>query len=351
MLLRQLQVCRWHILKYSTDEQARLLYQYRLELDRQGHVGRGRHSSPCLDLEDLELRALTLPMAKSRGGRAPGFNSLMKKKWFKQSRLAAQRQVIVDMIKQEAKDARLAPLHDYEMQNDWMRWGWDWLMHKDLTWQKVLYQYSDKLLKWVLNAQLNTLPTPSNMRRWRIHGDFRCGLCKKANVGLTHILAGCPYVHGTEHKNPLLPEDRYTWRHNCVLLVLCRAIQAKLKEVNSLPLDKNSSASSSQPFVSAGSVHNLRKAKRDLGLLANARDWECDFDLPELREADSKYVFPHDVCETTYRVDGYVVSRSTRFCIVGPDLACPSEEKMDTVSMKSSHDAKDTSPRRSSWCH
>ena len=154
-------------------------------------------------------------MAKSRGGRAPGFNSLMKKKWFTQSRLAAQRQVIVDIIKQEAKDARLAPLHDYEMQNDWMRWGWDWLMHKDLTWQKVLYQYSDKLLKWVLNAQLNTLPTPSNMRRWRIHGDFRCGLCKKANVGLTHILAGCPYVHGTEHKNPLLPEDRYTWRHNC----------------------------------------------------------------------------------------------------------------------------------------
>jgi hypothetical protein len=282
-----------------------------------------------LDLEALEVKAQSKLLVDSfrgqTGRKGVGFGQ-QRKKWRKLTKVGALRETVAEIIKEEAEQARLVPLHDYEMQSAWMKWGLDWTMHKDLSWTKILYQYSDKLLKWVLNAQLNTLPTPSNMGRWGIQGDFRCGLCGNPKVGLTHILAGCSWVHNVEHNDRSRVEDRYTWRYNCVLLVLCRAIQAKLKEVNALPMEAGSAAAS---FVKAGAVvPKARKSVPRLGLLAGARDWECDFDLPELRPSHSAYVFPHDVCETSYRVDGYVVSRSTRVCIVGPELTCPTEERI-----------------------
>ena len=51
-MLQRLQVARWHILKYSSDAQARALYNHRLQRDKDRHVGKGRKTSPCLQLED-----------------------------------------------------------------------------------------------------------------------------------------------------------------------------------------------------------------------------------------------------------------------------------------------------------
>ena len=48
-------------------------------------------------------------------------------------------------------------------------------MAKDLMWNKILYQYSDRLLKLVLNARLNTLPSPDNLL---FAGGTSIGSCK-----------------------------------------------------------------------------------------------------------------------------------------------------------------------------
>ena len=45
---------KWHILKYSNDPQSRALYRHRLDRDRAKHYGKGRRTSPCLQLESLE---------------------------------------------------------------------------------------------------------------------------------------------------------------------------------------------------------------------------------------------------------------------------------------------------------
>ena len=54
----------------------------------------------------------------------------------------------------------------YNMQNGFLNWGkLEMEMEcNDLTWKKVLTQYSDRLLSFVLNSQLNTVPTPNNLR-------------------------------------------------------------------------------------------------------------------------------------------------------------------------------------------
>ena len=42
---KQLRVIKWHIIKYSKDSQLRQLFQYRLDLDRRGHIGKGNKTS------------------------------------------------------------------------------------------------------------------------------------------------------------------------------------------------------------------------------------------------------------------------------------------------------------------
>ena len=56
-MLQRLQVVRWHIIKYSKDPNVKNLHLYRLQRDKAKHYGRGRKTSPCLQLEELESDA------------------------------------------------------------------------------------------------------------------------------------------------------------------------------------------------------------------------------------------------------------------------------------------------------
>jgi hypothetical protein len=73
---------------------------------------------------------------------------------------------LVGQLKKEAEAKRLVILHQYAMQANWLAWGLDKMMSRDLSWETILYQYSERLPKFVLNSQQNTLLTPDNLRRW-----------------------------------------------------------------------------------------------------------------------------------------------------------------------------------------
>ena len=192
------------------------------------------------------------------------------------------------MYEEGSEEARLLVLHGYQMQANWLSWGLDKVMEKDLTWNTILYQYSQRLLKFVLNMQANTLPTPDNLRRWNINRDAVCGLCGDKQVTSSHVLAGCPWVRGAE--NGLEREDRYTWRHNNVLLLLAQTISAKLQSANACGVSKSSKQLIR--FVPAGARVSASRPSRKLGALSLANDWVCDFDLKEFRQPGSRYVFP-----------------------------------------------------------
>jgi hypothetical protein len=142
---------------------------------------------------------------------------------------------------------------------------------------------------------------------------------------MTHILTNCKWVFEEESK--LGRENRFTWRHNCVLRTLAEAIRMKLEHVNLLPpSEEESKGTVSQPFVKAGArVRKNKPASEELGLLASARDWVSDFDLPEYHRS-TPFIFPHEVCLTTSRIDAFILSRSKRICIAGPELTVPMEE-------------------------
>ncbi|HXF28741.1 MAG TPA: hypothetical protein VN457_02740 [Chlamydiales bacterium] len=119
-----------------------------------------------------------------------------------------RRHQLVLLMRKEAEQSRIVALEKYQMQASWLQWGLDEMADKDFTWQKIFTGYSDKLLKFVLNANLNTLATPDNLRRWNKIKDAYCGLCTQGFVTLQHVLAGCPWVRNVENK--LNREDRNT---------------------------------------------------------------------------------------------------------------------------------------------
>ena len=375
---QQLQVAKWHTMKHSKDEESRKLYEYRLDLDQKGHIGQGRKTSPCLTLEHFEsaekLNAMT--EGAQSGHQGLGFRRQHERK-------LEPRQQLIKLMKDEAEAKRVQLLHDYSMQSNWLIWGGlDEMMKQDHSWQALLYQYSQRLLKFMLNAQLNTLPSPDNLRRWNANKDAICGLCTQKHATLNHILAGCPWVRGAENK--LNREDRYTWRHNNVLLAIYLEVKERLAEANNpgtsagvlpggagsaerkvrqptpeakvgvrpfgvpaparpravaerqgkrtqavdIKSDLKQQQPVLQPFVKAGSVPNSKKILRTpTHLLHGAKDWVCDFDLPECRSSGSAYVFPYVVCQTSTKIDGYIISHEKKVCI-GLELTCPMEENI-----------------------
>ena len=78
--------------------------------------------------------------------------------------------------------------------------------------------------------QSRTLPSPDNLRRWNKASGIQCGLCGRPNVTLNHILASCAWVRDRE--DCMSREDRFTWRHNCLIREVVKGIEDFLLEIN-----------------------------------------------------------------------------------------------------------------------
>ena len=67
-----------------------------------------------------------------------------------------------------------------------------------------MFQLNSGTLKFMLNASIDTLPTPANLRRWKYSSCDKCKLC--GNRGTTNHYLNCC--------NEMLNTKRYTWRHD-----------------------------------------------------------------------------------------------------------------------------------------
>ena len=215
---------------------------------------------------------------------------------------------------------QLIHMKDYTMQTDWLRMI-DKVISVDFTWQKLIYGYSSRLLRFIINVRANTLPTPDNLRRWNIKGGNHCGLCGKEAVTIGHILNGCQWVL---RKERIGAEHRFTWRHNSVLCVLVNSICEKAKAANQAPPRTKVSGIK---FVKAGKRY-IKKTKRleSFGILEKAKDWRMDCDLAELHP-HGPYMFPHSVIPTPLKPDMYIASVSSKTAII-IELTCPNDENI-----------------------
>ena len=76
-----------------------------------------------------------------------------------------------------------------------------------ITWRSFLWDIPQGVLKFAINAGINTLPSLDNLKRWGKRTNDRCPFCGNIET-LLHVLSNC---------STSLDQGRYTWRHDSVL--------------------------------------------------------------------------------------------------------------------------------------
>ena len=204
-------------------------------------------------------------------------------------------------------------------------------MHQDLSWQRLIHNWSDAELRFALQATTDTAPTATNLRRWGVSEvDPACIMCGKPAT-LRHVLNGCPVA---------LHQGRYTWRHNSVL----SAIRHRLNtfwEQRSTQLAVQATVSTKEKaryiqFVRAGqrlpapNHITQRKPLASQAILLQANDWTFLYDL------EGQLQFPIEAAVTSLRPDVVLFSRSSK-TIVLLELTVPLEDNVHLA-----HDRKTT---------
>ena len=96
------------------------------------------------------------------------------------------------------------------------------------------------LTSFCLASTYDTLPSPTNLRRWRITTEAMCTLCSKVVCTTAHILGACKIA---------LQQGRYTFRHDTALHQVIEALQTFISNIKeAVPI----SAKSSIMFVKKG---------------------------------------------------------------------------------------------------
>ena len=93
-------------------------------------------------------------------------------------------------------------------------------------------------LSFLLWAGYNTLPTPLNLRRWKLRTEARCDLCSSTSPTTLHKLNACPVA---------LNLGRYTWCHDSVLQKIVDHIKTYLDSDENLYADLPNHRASDNP--------------------------------------------------------------------------------------------------------
>ena len=177
-----------------------------------------------------------------------------------------------------------------QVQGQWTRWMN--YLQQDFSWASLMAMPAN-LTSFCLASTYDTLPSPTNLKRWRITTETMCTLCSKDVCTTAHILGAC--------KVSLL-QGRYTFRHDTVLRQVIAALKTFISNIKeTVPI----SAKTSIKFVKKG-AKVPRKRSPPVGILHHASDWVLIADL------NSNYCFPVHIAFTQLRPDITVFSNSLR---------------------------------------
>ena len=155
-------------------------------------------------------------------------------------------------------------------------------------------------------AYHDTLPSPSNLKRWKLTNEASCFLCNKDTCTTSHILGACKIA---------LSQGRFTFRHDNVLRIVISNIRSSVKNI------KSSVPTSKQPikikFVKTGTRLKNKNSSRS-GTLHQASDWVLLGDL------DGTFFFPPHIAFTELRPDITIFSNKLKRVIL-IELTCPCE--------------------------
>ena len=256
---------------------------------------------------------------------------------------AARRSAVSERIADMDNDERLRQLHELQIQGQFV--AWDNLARNDFRWQQLFAgKISDRLFKFHLNAQLQTLPSEANKNHWRmltvgsvcrlrhpVPDGSPGNICGKELPTEMHVLCNCTAA---------LEQGRYMWRHDSALLVLKSALIGHLDDVRSgrvkveKPRDVKFRSADTRRMYNDGKSAPALQPTRLREWFALATDWTLKCDLPGDTFSYDNRVFPPRIAAISERPDITLISEDERVAIC-LELTVPKEERIQTA-----HDLK-----------
>ena len=233
------------------------------------------------------------------------------------------REKVVEALGAECEEKHVLHASRLPLQGVWTHWKDD-VCPFDLSWESLITSVPS-LIKFVLNAQINSVRTPDMLKLWGFIEKSTCPLCAQEPCNLHHILVNCRYA---------LDQKRYTWRHDSVLVNIQTALLSLLEKFNKkkpsqqLQVSKESFAAC---FVTAGgSKPKLSKVAREgfaRSTLECANDWELLVDLGKQAQ------FPPTIIASPLRPDIVIWSKMARVVVL-IELTCCAEEGVREAQLR-----------------
>ena len=222
-LFQQCQVSRYSLLKNSKDP--RIISVYSKLLETTHSSARNPHWNAPRQLEALINRV----SHKFRGRKA-----------------SVCRKLVSDEFKRVQAQSKLDKIFTKNMHSNMIKKVLEMPeMNLNYDWISCLVSLPPRILKFRVNASINCLPSPDNLKRWKIARKLptghkvissECSLCGSPNATLTHILNACPYSLDDLNGN------RIKWRHDSVLKEMIDNILPLLPKSSVLYCDLPSSS-------------------------------------------------------------------------------------------------------------
>jgi hypothetical protein len=92
-----------------------------------------------------------------------------------------------------------------------------------ITWKSYMWNLPRGVLKFALNASIDTLSTFTNLKTWRKRASVNCHLCgNTVKLTLFHVLVHC---------NHTMDQGRMTWRHESILKHIAVCLKSALESL------------------------------------------------------------------------------------------------------------------------
>ena len=315
-----MRVVRCHLLKHSHDTDIVSVYQHR-ELRHRDNTTIWRDTQFLEKIENMVAHESKFQAADPRDKRGLGHGLFVAHL----DTTAEHRKRCGNAVRRLDDEQHMAHTVQLAMQSVWTHWT-DKSSPFDLSWRNLIWGPGPRIISFVLNATINSLPTPDMLKLMGISEVGYCNLCGASQCTLFHILVGCTKA---------LTDKRYTWRHDSVLATLLQILVPVLIRHNAVKV----TASRPDPiaFVKAtpaGAKTTALKTAissrqpRGKSLLNGANDWQLliDFDCHHI-------LFPTNIVATSERPDVNLWSTSTKTVLMF-ELTCPAEENFIKANVR-----------------
>ncbi|XP_072039086.1 uncharacterized protein [Amphiura filiformis] len=153
MHFKCMQLVKYHIMKYSVDEETQFMY---------GHIEqrqRGKKQwNGVKELHEREIHLFINELCRGQHGRQ-GLGFIKGPKRQEQMSKQEHRSTLSSITKDVSEEHLLVSLYRMAKQGRFL--GRETAMHMDTIWNSLLYSWSPEMLKFYLNSIQDTLPSPT----------------------------------------------------------------------------------------------------------------------------------------------------------------------------------------------